>query len=104
MHAAWSSATHALAALVSALLGRMLSLILSHSRYHHLAPPVDAGTAAPVWKALLRYALEQRARGIIDAGALLAGVPVVEMARFVVQLLTGSEGARQDLVDFHAVV
>ena len=63
--------------------GKMLHLIMSKSRVHLLL--VDSG--APVWKELIRAAVDAECAAIIDAGALMAGLNNREAATEIVKQL-----------------
>lgn len=57
--------------------GHMLAMLLERARYRQLEVP--PGTQR--WKALLKFAVDQKASALIDAGALLAGVDLAEVGR-----------------------
>ncbi|KAG2441624.1 hypothetical protein HXX76_003244 [Chlamydomonas incerta] len=63
--------------------GRMLDVIIQHSRGFHTLPSAEAAGGVPVWQSLLQTALNNGAHAVLDCGALLAGTSNRHAAKFL---------------------
>ncbi|KAG2441635.1 hypothetical protein HXX76_003254 [Chlamydomonas incerta] len=63
--------------------GRMLHVIIKHSRGFHTLPSAEAAGGVPVWQSLLQTALDKGAHAVLDCGALLAGTSNRHAAKFL---------------------
>ncbi|KAG2451920.1 hypothetical protein HYH02_003695 [Chlamydomonas schloesseri] len=72
--------------LLKATNGRMLDVIIKHTRGFHTLPSAEDAGGTPVWQSLLQAALDNGAHAVIDCGALLAGTSNSRIADY---LLTG---------------